>query len=274
MRHDLIVPLALMCFVLGCAKTTRPDAPVDAPVDAPIEEPDAERADYVLGVGELRDIEDHPLGVGPTYVDVQFGYAVFGVGERRALFGREPGLYEVTLPSTDSGSPRVFTLRVTDAEATEPGVPGEVFANLGVGQGIKVSGEDVMVGQALDPDGIQVRAWSSHLTLSATMRRAGRHDVVLWSKGGVRHLIFDVLPDGQLPEGAEIESLIVGGAAYTVDLTDVGSISLHDPEVVKIRVVGDGTAAVQPLGAGLTPVNIMPVEGEVRTIWFRVQPAE
>jgi hypothetical protein len=190
------------------------------------------------------------------------------------LLGREPGRYEVLLPTPASGEPKAVTLEVTKDASADPGVPAEVFTNLGVGQEVNVSGEGITFAHALDPTHVIANARASRRAVDVHVRSPGRHDVVAWSTRGPRHLVFEVLPEGELPDGAQVETLTLGSPGHELALVDVIKVSLHDPEVVRVRVTSDREAIVEPIGAGLSAVNITPREGVTRTIWYRVRPAD
>jgi hypothetical protein len=274
MRHLHVAPLLALAACLGCVDESQPDLPLSA-VEDDAELRTSNEVDYVLEIGEMKVfravLPDHE----PPYTLAEPGYTVFGNGEDVALIARAPGRYTLSLRAPGSGELRDLTIEVEDrAFDLARDRSNLVFDDLGVGQPIVFSSGSIRAVQVADAGHTRVEVSPSGRSIEVTPARPGPSDVLLWSSKGVKRVVIDALPVGQLPRDAETHDLTLGASRHQLDMTGVVRVTIHDPGVARVTQVTDKLAVVEPVGAGLTPISFFPKEGAPRTIWYRVQSAE
>ncbi len=291
MTHHMSASTALTALVsltLGCASAPRADVAIDTPTDAspdtsaeatpgrdvvPTERSDA---DYTMRVGEMLVVELDRAAAAP-YQPTPVGVVAYANGDKLALIALSAGFFDVQIDEEASGDVRTLNVLVKDEGPLDAlDEHSSRFENLGVGSVMQFDLKGFSSVSVVESDSLDMAPTPDDRMIRVTMRSPGTANMLFMSRegGNIKRVVFETLPLGQIPDGAELHELEVGGPGHRVDLADAREVTVATPGVARVEMLEGNVALIEPLAQGLAAVTFFRGLNQPRTIWFRVSEPE
>ena len=253
---------------MGCISEVKEDGTV--PERAAEEElalEPVEGVDYTLEANEIL-VFDMNRAFEVEEIDLDAGVFQVRVESKLVLIGKKPGVHEVKVLGEDGGVLETLRVRVT------PDVEGPTktlrFTKGGLGQPLQFSMHGVSDVIVVDPAALRLEATEGGRRLRMWPTEPRGSSVLVVGGRGIKHMLVGSLPEGELPEGADVYDMEVGGEAHKLDAKGVVDIDVFRPDVVGLTTLDGDLVVVEPLEGGVTPVTFYRGSGKPRTIWYRV----